>query len=219
MLNNKVDYNNFASTFSKSRQNLKWKELNYFFSNYNDFWKILDIWCGSGRLLWELLSQNIVFEEYLWVDLSKNLLEEAKKTYQDFNFLELNMLNIDELNQKFDTIFLIASFHHLSSIDDRILLLKKLKNILKPNWKIFFTNWSLSSSINYEKYNNSIISNSKNQFWSQDYDIKIWEYSRYYHDFSLEELTYLFLNTSYEILENRLFDNLKNIISIIKDKS
>ena len=40
-----VDYNNFAKTFSKSRKNMKWLEMEYFMNNLNisDTTKILDI--------------------------------------------------------------------------------------------------------------------------------------------------------------------------------
>jgi tRNA G46 methylase TrmB len=45
-----TDYNNFAKTFSQSRKNMKWEELEYFFSHLTQG-SILDIGCGSGRLL------------------------------------------------------------------------------------------------------------------------------------------------------------------------
>jgi hypothetical protein len=30
-----VDYNNFAKTFSSSRKNMKWEEIDYFLENYD----------------------------------------------------------------------------------------------------------------------------------------------------------------------------------------
>jgi hypothetical protein len=77
------------------------------------------------------------------------------------------------------------------------------------------TNWALSSVLNQEKYKKSIIKNSKNEFWSVDYNIKIWKFTRFYHNFSLEELDYLLKKTWFNIEENRLFDNNKNYISIV----
>ncbi|MGB2110948.1 MAG: hypothetical protein ACPHY8_03510 [Patescibacteria group bacterium] len=40
-----VDYNNFAKTFSKSRKNMKWEEMEYFLEklNINNSTKILDV--------------------------------------------------------------------------------------------------------------------------------------------------------------------------------
>jgi len=42
----KVNYDNFAVTFSNSRNNMKWEEIEYFlekYSNFIDGKKILDI--------------------------------------------------------------------------------------------------------------------------------------------------------------------------------
>jgi hypothetical protein len=78
------------------------------------------------------------------------------------------------------------------------------------------TNWALNSELNKKKYLKSVIKDSKNKFWSLDYDIKIWEFKRYYHCFSLKELDYLFKEIWFKIIENKLFDNNRNFISIIQ---
>ncbi len=217
-----VDYNNFASTFSKSRKNMKWEEIDYFINNYldNTSWiEILDIWCGNWRLLTHL-SDKISTEKfvYTWCDSSSAMIEEAKKLHKNDNFYVVDMLNLEEfdLEKKYDYIFFVASFHHLYSLEDRELVLDEAKKLLKKDWIIFMTNWSLNSEINHQKYFNSRIENSKNEFDSYDYNIKIWEFDRYYHSFSLNELEYLFQKTWFEIIENREFENKKNIISIIK---
>lgn len=209
-----VDYNNFAKTFSKSREKMKWEEIEYFLSsNEFDWKKILDIWCWNWRLLKNIEENNIKISSYLWLDLSNWLLEEAKKNHPNSNFLELNMLDLDKLEEKFDIIFFIASFHHLQKLDDRLEVLKKVRNLLWENWKIFLTNWNL---IWQEKYKNSEINWSENEFWSIDFNIKIWEFYRFYHSFSINELEYLFKKTWFDIIENRIFENWKNLISIIK---
>lgn len=210
-----VDYNAFAKTFSKSREKMKWEEIEYFLSKYDlEDKNILDVWCWNWRFLQAIKDKNINFSSYLWLDLSTWLLEEARKIHLESKFLNLNMLDLDKIsnNQKFDVIFFIASFHHLQKIEDRIEVLKKAKNLLAKNWKIFFTNWNL---IGQERYEKSIIANSLNEFWSLDFDIKIWDFSRYYHSFTLSELEFLFQNSWLNIIENRVFDNSKNIISIL----
>lgn len=209
-----VDYNNFAKTFSKSRENMKWEEIEYFLWNYDlEAESILDIWCGNGRFLQAIKFSNIKFQKYLWLDLSIWLLEEASKLHPENEFLNLNMLDLDKLESKFDAIFFIASFHHLQTLEDRIEVLKKAKNLLSQNWKIFFTNWNL---IGQERYKKTEITNSANEFWSLDFNIKIWEFDRYYHWFTLKELDYLFKETWFEVIENRVFDSGRNIISIVK---
>jgi len=217
----KVNYDNIAADFSKSRKNMKWEEVNYFISSYlNNFENknFLDIWCWSGRLL-EQFSDIFDIEKinYLWVDLSSLMIDEAKKSYKNKNFLVLDMTFIDKIeNKKFDFIFFIASFHHLQTLEERIEVLQKAKDLLNKDWIIFMTNWYLNSSINDEKYKNDIIENSENKFWSIDYNIYFSEYPRFYHSFSLDELKYLFENTWFEILENRAFETQKNFVSIIK---
>lgn len=216
-----VDYNNFASTFSKSRENMKWEEIDYFLDfllKENLNWiSILDIWCWNGRLLEHIeKDRGISIANYLWTDLSVWLIEEAKKLHPNHKFEVLNMLSISNIKDKFDCIFFIASFHHLHTIDERIEVLKEAKKLLTSNWTIFMTNWALNSELNGEKYKNSIIGNSKNEFWSQDYNIKIGKFTRFYHSFSLEELEYLFKEAWFEIVENRLFDNGRNFVSVVR---
>ncbi|MDD5213252.1 MAG: class I SAM-dependent methyltransferase [Candidatus Gracilibacteria bacterium] len=209
-----VDYNNFAKTFSKSRENMKWEEIEYFLGNYDlEAKSVLDIGCGNGRFLSAIKEKNINFGKYLGLDLSSGLLEEASKLHPENEFLNLNMLDLDKIESKFDTIFFIASFHHLQKLEDRIEVLKKARNLLSEDGKIFFTNWNL---IGQEKYKKSKIENSQNEFLSLDFNIKIGEFDRYYHGFSLKELDYLFKEALFELIENRVFDSGRNIISIVK---
>jgi ubiquinone/menaquinone biosynthesis C-methylase UbiE len=216
-----VDYNNFAKTFSKSRKNMKWLEMEYFMEKlvFADTTKILDMGCGNGRFLWELINifpNQINSNNYTWADLSSGLLEEAKKDYSDFTFHELNMLNVDSLEEKYTDIFFFASFHHLQNIEDRLEVLKKIYSKLEKAWKIYMTNWALNSELNSKRYNSAIIDWSENEYWSLDYNIKIWEFDRYYHCFSLEELEYLFREAGFKIIENKLFENNRNFISVIQ---
>ncbi len=212
-----VDYNNFAKTFSNSRKNMKWEEINYFISlmSLDKPKTVLDVWCWNARLLWCLKSSKIELIDYLWIDLSSWLLGEAKKAYPKYNFLELDMLDLKKINKKFSDIFFIASFHHLKTIEERLLVLSSLHNLLEKWWRIYMTNWALNSPLNRKKYKSSQINWSENRFWSLDYKIKIWVFSRFYHSFSLEELNYLFSKAWFKVLNNYLFENNKNYVSII----
>jgi SAM-dependent methyltransferase len=213
-----VDYNNFAKTFSNSRKNMKWEEIDYFLSflKWKENLNILDIWCWNGRLLWELKSNKLNIEDYLGIDLSSELLIDAKKNHIDNEFRELDMLNINTLHNKYNVIFFIASFHHLDNINDRLEVLKKAYDLLDDNWIVFMTNWSLNSDLNKKRYKDVIIDWSENRFGSLDYNIKLWWNDRYYHSFNLNELKYLFKEVWFTIIENREFENMKNFISIIK---
>ncbi|NUJ97543.1 class I SAM-dependent methyltransferase [Candidatus Gracilibacteria bacterium] len=220
-----LDYNNFAKTFSASRKNMKWEEIEYFIQyllkngDIEDK-RILDVGCGNGRLLGELKKYfEIKGENYLGIDLSEELLKEAKSFFPGYNFLVSNMLDVKELkNEKVDIIFFIASFHHLDSFEKRKNVLLEVSKLLTENGIIFMTNWDLQSPLNTEKYQKSEILGTENEFGSKDFSIKIGKYQRFYHSFSLLELEKLFTETGFFIEENRLFENERNIISIIKKK-
>lgn len=201
---------------------MKWPEIDFFIDQIKK-WEfsgknILDIWCGNGRLIDSLLKNNIITGpwHYLWIDLSEWLIWEAQKLHPSFNFIVSDMLDVDKINEKFDMVFMIASFHHLDTTEKRLEFLKKISTILNDWWRIYMTNWNLYSQLNKEKYWKSIIPNSKNSFWNFDFKIKFWEYLRYYHGFDTTELEDLFESTCFKMSENRVFENEKNIISIIK---
>jgi 2-polyprenyl-3-methyl-5-hydroxy-6-metoxy-1,4-benzoquinol methylase len=111
---------------------MKWSEIEYFlkhidFSRSN---RVLDVGCGNGRLL-EYIGQDQV--EYIGMDSSEMMLEEAKKLHPERIFFLLDMTRIDRIVLKeFDTIFFIASFHHLENASTRKTVLEKTKQLLKP---------------------------------------------------------------------------------------
>ncbi len=213
---------------------MKWEEIDYFLNilNFTEDSKILDIWCGNWRFLWALKNKfpDIAVENYSWIDVSSWLLEEAKKLHPEFsdNFSQLDMLDINsplltrEGVRGWDSIFFVASFHHLSCFEDRLQVLKKAKQLLLPGWKIYMTNWALDSELNYERYKKSVIQSplltmkGASGWVSTDYSIKIGWFERYYHCFDLQELAYLAEKNNFTIIENRLFDNERNMITILE---
>lgn len=214
-----VNYNNFSEKFAHSRKWMKWEELNYFFSLFSGDEKIVDIWCGSGRFLEQYDTYFWKFPiEYTGIDLSEKLLQEAGRNFPMHVFLQGNMLDISQYfwAEKKDTFVLIASFHHLDTYIQREDFLESLYNLLPKGWKIYMTNWNLLWEENQEKYKNSFISGSENEFGSKDFSIKFWEFSRFYHAFSLQELERLSKISGFEIQENRIFTGGKNIITILQ---
>lgn len=214
-----VDYDPFAKSFSRSRKNMSWPEVEYFFSVLKSRGYILDVWCWNGRLLEQYEAYfHSKPEQYLWIDISQWLVEEAQKLHSEGDFLVGNMEYINELLETkiFQNIFCIASFHHLDSIKKRTEVLQQFYNILEVWWKVYMTNWALDSDLNREKYKKSKILDSQNEFASCDYNIKIGKFIRFYHSFHSDELHHLANLVGFQILENRLFENNKNIITILQ---
>lgn len=219
---NMAMYDNFAKTFSKSRKNLKWAEIDAILEilKNENLTKILDIGCGSGRFLENYKNFFVNSPElYLGLDASENMIIEAKKNLENENekstknFFEVcEMQKLEKFFEKnnfpkFDAIIFLASFHHLENENERIEVLKSAKKILNENWKIFLTNWNL---LGQEKYQNS-------HLWNSDFKIKIGEFDRYYHGFKLEELEKIFEKCELKIEKNEIFEGWRNIFSILKN--
>ena len=207
-----MSYDNFSHTFSKSRQNHPWPELDFIIEDMKKQWykSILDIGCGNGRFLEEAKNRGYILEGYLGLDSSSGMIEEARWLHPDCNFDVIDMISLwSSKIQKssFDTILLLASFHHLQTQEERTRVLCDIKTFLAPGGRIYMTNWNLREQPRYEKSHQ----------WNGDFDIKIGEYSRYYHGFNVEELEGLFYEAWYTIIENRVWEGGRNIVSIILD--
>ncbi len=99
---------------------------------------------------------------------------------------EMDMRDMGEVvsDPLFEAIFFIASFHHLETFQERLSVLQEAKKILLPGGKIYMTNWHLLSEYN-QKYLSSKTTEHPDK--SADFSIKIGEYQRFYHSFSLTE--------------------------------
>lgn len=203
-----MSYDSFATTFSNSRRNLHWPELECIIADMKAQWynSILDIGCGNGRFLEEAQKLDFIPSIYLGTDSSEWMIYEAQKLHPENNFEVIWMQNIWKIETKFDAILFLASYHHLESREERAQVLKDSKKLLRPEGRIYMTNWNLREQ---PKYENS-------HLWEGEFDIKIGEFSRYYHGFTLIELDELFRETGYQVIENRVFVGGRNFLSILK---
>ncbi len=202
-----MSYDAFATTFSNSRKNLHWPELEYIIADMIQHTpnSILDIGCGNGRLLEQAEISQLNFWEYLGIDSSAWMIWEARKHHPGNQFESIGMQDINTIDRSFDTLLFLASFHHLETSEERIQVLQNSKKHLNPNGRIYMTNWNLRDQTKYEA----------SYRWNGDYDIKIGQFSRYYHGFTVDELVELFEETGYQIIENRVFDGGRNFLSIL----
>ncbi|MDD5377399.1 MAG: class I SAM-dependent methyltransferase [Candidatus Gracilibacteria bacterium] len=214
-----MSYDAFASTFSQSRKNLRWGEIGYFVEymkkhSLDEKASILDIGCGNGRLIETLEASGFPYS-YLGTDASSGMIEEARKLHPDHAFMVLDMRGSEDLSSKdeffrdsYQFIVFIASFHHLHTAEERHEVLEKTKKLLSPGGVLMMTNWNLMGEALFSRYRESYQENG-------DFQIKIGAHERYYHGFTIAELNGLFQESGYKVIENRVFEGGKNIISLL----
>lgn len=206
-----MSYDNFATTFSQSRKNHPWPELDYIIEDIRKqkYLSLLDVGCGNGRFLEEWKKHESGNIHYLGIDNSIWMINEAQELHPDdyFEVFDMSKLQFTESKlQIFDAILFLASFHHLETRESRIETLRQAKKLLALNGRIYMTNWNLLSQ---ERYKNT-------HQWNGDFQIKIGEFSRYYHGFTLDELGELFTQAWLEAVEHRIFEGERNILSVVK---
>lgn len=201
-------YDAYAETFSRSRTNHPWKEIDMILEDLRrkKALSVLDVGCGNGRLLDEARKQWIEFPHYLGIDSSALMIHEARKSHPKRDFRVLPMEAIDTLEDSYDVIILLASFHHLKTWDERINVLGQTRDRLSRHGRVYLTNWNL---LDQSRYSGAHTGNG-------DFSIKIGQYARYYHGFTITELEILYREAGFTILENRISESGRNIWSVLE---
>lgn len=107
----------------------------YLFAKYLPYCpgtKILDLGCGPG-------TNTHLFqpEDYLGIDISNSYIEQAKRSYPEFEFVCKNVLELDEkFNESFDLIVLSGLLHHLSD-ELFVKLMEKSYAIIREGGRLF----------------------------------------------------------------------------------
>lgn len=204
-----MNYDHFAQTFSKSRIDHPWPELDYLIRvmEKSGVKSVLDIGCGNGRFIEQIQNSKFKIQNYRGLDNSSVMIEEAQKLHPGYDFAVFDMLSlwVNTSAHHFEAILLLASFHHLETREDRLQVLRDMRQFLSPGGQIMMTNWNLRDQPRY----------TKSQRGDSDYAIKIGKHERYYHGFTMGELEELFLETGYMIRDNQIFEWGRNIVSII----
>ncbi len=196
-------YENIAIEFSDKRYN-KWDWIEEFINNNKVGSTILDVGCGNGR--------NMINNKYNFygIDNCNNFINIANE--KKLNVLLSDMTNIPFIDNYFDAIISIASFHHLSTVNRREQCLNELNRILKPNGQLLLSVWSINQSHN-RKLNNKFIHGDNIVPWKDNKgNIKG---NRYYYIFNIEEIKTLL--EKYFIIKTH-FWNHGNEIFILNNK-
>ncbi len=215
-------YNAQAEKFSWTRKK-EWPEFFYIKEQVEKLLrnsekiKILELWCGDGRLhryLLEHFPDDRI--QYIWVDLSEWLINIANKNkIWNSEFYVNDMLSFLEKQdqQNFDMVVAVASFQHIPTKYERLLIMKNIYRVLNYDGVVLMFNWSFSKWF-FKKYSKQIIKslliwiltlftspiNNIYVPWKDNKSEKT--YYRYYHIFFLYELKYLFKNSGFIIQES-----------------
>ena len=218
-------YDAQAEKFSNTRKK-PWPEFFYIAEEISKLLStqekvnILELWCGDGRLYRFLAERFPGRINYVGVDLSENLIKLAKKEswesrtedWEDVLFLNTDMLSYleNEESLKFDLVVGVASFQHIPTNWERLLILKHVYRVLKYGGKVILFNWSFSTWF-FKKYSFQILKSFLIFLFSlwvrpmNDVYVpwKDWEkvYYRYYHIFFLFELKRLLKQAWFVIQE------------------
>ena len=193
-------YDIIAKDFSQTRI-FTWKWTDDFMKNIPKGSTILDIGCGNGRNLG--YNDMIMYGIDISIEQLKNF---SQKTIREFpNLIQSNMISIPFRNNIFDYILVIASFHHLNTLEERIYCLSEMNRVLRPGGKILLSVWSINqpkkTKRTFSHYGDTIV------YWKN--------IPRYYYIFELGEIKELL--QEYFYIENHIWDCGNEIFTLIKN--
>ncbi len=205
-------YDMVANKFSATRK-FFWSDLKFIEKYVSNGDKVLDFGCGNGRLLELLRDKNIV---YKGVDISEKLLILARKKFPEYkdSFIKINSskLRLPFNDKNFNTIYAIASLHHLPGLFYRKKVIREFYRLLSDDGRLVVTVWNLWQS----RYRKNIFKNwwsklvGKSELdWNDCFipfkDNNSQVFNRYHHAFTGGELRRLFTQ------EGFLVDEVKKI--------
>lgn len=202
-------YDHFAAAFARTRK-WSWPDIDEVLTilNTNSIYtlgKVLDVGCGSGRLA-EILKN---YDYYHGFDSSKALLQIARNNFPEWKFSLGDMRQLSTLlTTSFDTIFFVASFHHILEEEDQVWVLEQARKLLAPHGRIILLNWNLRSEKNVKKYQDNEISPSV-------MDIPFSGHSRLYYSFTLEELESIYTKSGLKVSNHKISNTTDNFLSIL----
>ncbi len=190
-------YEYIASEFNVTRA-YKWSWITNFINSLPKNSLIYDIGCGSGR--------NMDYSDYRFIgfDNCESFIELCRNKGLKAYYSEITDIKIRDNSA--DALICIATFHHLSTYENRIKALQELKRIVKINGKILLSVWAKEqpkkTRITFDKYGDNIV------FWKK-------KYPRYYYIFELDELK-LLINEIGLNIDNEFYDCGNNIFILSK---
>lgn len=198
-------YDIIAKDFARTRI-FTWKWTDNFIKDIPKGSTILDIGCGNGRNLH--YPSMIMYGIDISIEQLKNFPQGTKseaECNQSYNLVHSNMISIPFRSNIFDYILVIASFHHLNTLEERKYCLREMNRVLKPGGKILLSVWSIiqpkKTKRTFSHYGDTIV------YWKN--------IPRYYYIFEVGEIKELL--QQYFYIESHIWDCGNEIFTIIKN--
>jgi SAM-dependent methyltransferase len=180
----KSTYNKIAEDWAKDHDNDTWWQegTDHFLSLLPKDATILDVGCGAGRKTRYISDKGYSISG---VDFSEKMLEIARRENPESEFTVLDVYELDTLDKKYDAVFAQAVLLHIPKT--RVPeVLRKMKNILKPNGLLYLAVKNIRDDAVEEKV-----------VTENDYG---YEYSRFFSYFGMDELKKYLTDLSFEIV-------------------
>ncbi|MBP7992518.1 MAG: class I SAM-dependent methyltransferase [Candidatus Magasanikbacteria bacterium] len=201
---NRDVYDTIAPLFSATRE-YNWADVEVLAEYIKPGDKVLDLGCGNGRL-YQILAKKQAL--YTGLDQSGELIALAREKAPEVEFVVGEMTELSFDAASFDAIFSIAAFNHIPGAELQLKSLQEMKRVLKPGGLIVMTNWNLlsdSAQKNIAKHGWKVLQQSAEAGidvmvpWKSPTGETLGE--RYYHGFTVSELTNLANATDLQIVD------------------
>lgn len=168
-------YNNISTDFNTSRTRI-WPCVSDFLDKFPTGSTMLDNGCGNGKNM--LYRPDLKFQG---IDLSDKLVEISKS--KGLDVIEGSMTSLPYNSNSFDGIITVASYHHLSTDEERERAINEMYRVLKKGGKALIVVWAMEqpedSTFHFTKSDELVT-------WKSKKGEQV--YYRYYHIYSKGEL-------------------------------
>jgi ubiquinone/menaquinone biosynthesis C-methylase UbiE len=199
-------YDLIAESFDSKRRH-PWKEVVHFIDQLRPSERVLDLGCGNARHSRVLLERDF---EVVGLDISYKILQTAKNNELiSVKDKLVSLVNGDAKllpfkKNSFNSIIMIAVFHHFEGLEDRDLVLQEIKRIMASKGKCLISVW-LKSHPRFEKEDlREIVRGGRKDIivpWTLPDGKKI---KRYYYLFDKDELESLVSTIGFKILKSEI---------------
>lgn len=133
-------YDKIANQFNHTRYSI-WGSVKEFMDSLISGSNVLELGCGNGK---NMLYRNDINIE--GIDISSEQVRICKE--KNLIVKEGSITKLDYLDNSFDYIICIATYHHLDNDMDRHLALKEMYRCLKERGQILITVWAMEQPEN-----------------------------------------------------------------------